>query len=602
MKRLLAAVAALSALVVAGCASSPSSNSNTTHRGGTATFALPPGTVATYIFPFVSGPVSNNIDLFQFSPFLWRPLYWYGIDGKPTINYAQSMAGPPVYSNGGRTVTVTLNRRFTWSDGKPVTNRDVEMWMNLLVNEKANYLGYSPGSIPDDISSMSFPASTPYTFSITFNKVYSQLWILYDELSEIVPIPQHAWDKTSASGTVGNYDLSAAGAKAVYTFLNAQSSDQSTYTTNPLWKTVDGPWLLSEFAPSTGAATFVPNSAYTGPGKPTISRFEELPFTSTAAEFDALRSGQLDYGYLPAEDSNQASYFKSRGYTINNWATFGFNDFFLNYTDPTAGPIFKQLYVRQAMQSLINQSAISSDIWHGQAFPTYSPIPITPTSEYLSSSLQQNPYPYSVAHAKSLLSSNGWEVVPNGTDSCVRPGTASGDCGAGIPSGAKLAFTEEVATGSAPFTAEAEAMVSSWASAGINVTIEQKSMGAIFASLAPCTSGSACAWQMANFGEPGGTPTYSPQYLPAPGPWFGTAAANNVMGYSNSRMDQLIEDTYVNSSIQAIQNVAKYAADQLPCLWQPDYYYQTSVISSTLHGALPQDPNLNLYPQYWSLS
>ena len=71
MKRLLAAVATLSALVIAGCAASPSTN--ITHRGGTATFALPPGTVATYISPFVSGPVSNNIDLFQFSPFLWRP-------------------------------------------------------------------------------------------------------------------------------------------------------------------------------------------------------------------------------------------------------------------------------------------------------------------------------------------------------------------------------------------------------------------------------------------------------------------------------------------------------------------------------------------------
>jgi hypothetical protein len=30
------------------------------------------------------------------------------------------------------------------------------------------------------------------------------------------------------------------------------------------------------------------------------------------------------------------------------------------------------------------------------------------------------------------------------------------------------------------------------------------------------------------------------------------------------------------------------------------YAYQISVISPHLHGALPQDPNLNLYPQNWS--
>jgi hypothetical protein len=40
----------------------------------------------------------------------------------------------------------------------------------------------------------------------------------------------------------------------------------------------------------------------------------------------------------------------------------------------------------------------------------------------------------------------------------------------------------------------------------------------------------------------------------------------------------------------------------LPSLWQPDYPYQLSVISKKLHGAIPQDPNLNLYPQNWTLS
>jgi peptide/nickel transport system substrate-binding protein len=534
---------------------------------------------------------------------MWRPLYWFGSNGTPSINYQQSMAGPPAYSNGGKTVTVTLNHKFTWSNGKPVTNRDVELWLNILMVEKGNYLGYSPGSIPDDLASMSFPQSTPYQFSLTFNKAYSPLWILYDELSEIVPIPQQAWDRTSSTTPVGNYDLTAAGATAVYKYLNGQATTESTYTTNPLWKVVDGPWTLNQFSTVTGASTFVPNRAYTGPGKPHIARFEELPFTSTSAEFDALRSGQLDYGYLPPEDATQAAYFRSKGYTVANWTDFGFNNFFLNYTSPNLGPVFKQLYVRQALQTLINQPQISQDIWHGYAFPTYGPIPQVPSSNYLSATLKKNPYPYSVAHAESLLRAHGWTVVANGTDTCVHPGTGADQCGANIPAGTKLAFTEEVATGSAPFLAEAEDMVSSWASAGISVTIQQKSESAIFATLEPCSSGDAgCNWQMANFGEPGSTPTYSPQYLPAPGPWFGTDASNNVMGYSNARMDQLIAATYVNGSIAAVQNLAEYAAEQLPGLWEPNYAYQISVISPKLRGAVPQDPNLNLYPQNWSVS
>ena len=374
-----------------------------------------------------------------------------------------------------------------------------------------------------------------------------------------------------------------------------------TYTTNKIWQVVDGPWNLTGFSTVTGASTFTPNKAYTGPGKPKIAKFEELPFTSTSAEFNALRSGQVDFGYLPPEDASQASYFTSRGYTVNNWTDYGFNGMLLNFTNPTAGPLLKQLYIRQAMQSLINQPQISKDIWHGFAFPTLGPIPQTPKTSFLSSTLQQNLYPYSVSHAISLLKAHGWNVVPNGTDTCAKPGTGPTQCGAGIAAGAKLSMTQEAATGSSPFLAEVEDMTSSWRSAGIRVAIQQKSQSAIFATLEPCKNGGpGCTWDIANFGQPGSTATYSPQYLPAPNPWFGTDSANNVGGYTDPKMDQLIEQTYIDGSVQATQNLAEYAAQQMPFLWEPSYAYQTSVISPHLHGALPQDPNLNLYPQNWS--
>jgi peptide/nickel transport system substrate-binding protein len=602
MKVRLAAGTLAAALIVGASASLATVSASSSSGNATVTFALPPGTTATYIFPFVSGPVSNNVDLFQFSPLLWRPLYWYGKDGQPGINYQQSLAAAPTYSNAGRTVTINLNQKFKWSDGKPVTNRDVELWMNIFVAEKQNYLAYSVGSIPDDITSMSFPASTPYQFSLTFNKAYSHLWLLYDQLSQIVPVPQQAWDRSSATGAVGNNDTTTAGATAVYNFLNKQSESESTYGSNPLWKTVDGPWQLQAFSSSTGAATFVPNKGYTGPGKPKIGRFEEVPFTSTTAEFDALRSGQIDYGYLPTEDLAQKSYFTSRGYKVVKWPDFGFNDFFLNFTNPTVGPIFKQLYVRQAMQELINQTQISKDIYHGQAVPTYGPVPISPASQYLSKALLKNPYPFSVSNAKKLLSSHGWTIHVDGTDTCAKPGTGTGECGAGISKGAQMNFTELAASGSAPFTAEVEDMQSTWSEAGIHVSLRQEGVDQVLSGLGTCQNGnSGCKWDMANFGEPGATPTYSPEYLPTPGPWFATGGANNIQGYSNAEMDALVSATDVNSAASAVQALSAYSGKQLPALWQPDYPYQLSVVSSKLHGALPQDPNLNLYPQDWTL-
>ncbi|MGH3262644.1 MAG: ABC transporter substrate-binding protein, partial [Trebonia sp.] len=201
----------------------------------TVTFALPVGEPPNYIFPLAAGNVGNNVDLFQFSPFLFRPLYWYGKGASPNINFAESMAGPPKFSNRGRTVTITLDRRYRWSDGAPVTNRDVRLWMELLTNEKQNYLGYAVGSIPDDITASSYPASSPYQFSLTFNRAYSSRWILYNQLSEITPLPAQTMDRTSASGPVGNHAATRSGAVAVYNFLDGQSKDEATYASNPLW-------------------------------------------------------------------------------------------------------------------------------------------------------------------------------------------------------------------------------------------------------------------------------------------------------------------------------------------------------------------------------
>ncbi|MGH7642571.1 MAG: ABC transporter substrate-binding protein [Candidatus Dormibacteria bacterium] len=569
---------------------------------GTVTFALPQGVTPNYIFPFAPGSVSNNVDYLQFSPLLWRPLYFFGHGTQVGIDYKESVGEAPIYSNGGKTVTVNLNRKFTWSNGKPVTNRDVELWMNIFFAEKVNWLGYAQGSIPDDITSMSFPSSNPYQFSLTFNQAYSHLWILYNQLSQIVPIPQQAWDRTSSNGPVGNYDTSTAGASAVYNFLNSQSTKLSTYGSNPIWKTVDGPWQLQSFA-TTGAATFVPNQNYTGPGKPTIAKFEEIPFTSDAAEFDALRSGQLDYGYLPVQDISQKSYFTSHGYEVANWIDYGFNDFFLNFTNPTVGPIFKQLYIREAMQKLINQPEISKDIYHGEAYPTYGPIPTQPANPYTAKVGTQNPYPYSVSGAKKLLSSHGWTVHSEGIDTCSNPGTAADQCGAGIASGAQLNFTEMVATGSQPFLAEVEDMQSSWSSAGIKVSIKQEPEGTIFSNLISCSNGDeGCQWQMGNFGEIGSTPTYSPEYLPIGTQWFATGGGTNPQGYSSPEMDSLINAAGLSSNPSAIRAIGVYAAEQLPGLWEPNYPYQESVISKKLKGALPQNANLNVLPQYWSLS
>ena len=186
-------------------------------------------------------------------------------------------------------------------------------------------------------------------------------------------MPQHASNKTSATGPVGNYDLTTAGAKAVYTFLNSEAGKLSTYNTNPLWQVVDGPFHLQLFPSS--QVTPAANKNYSGPDKPKIATVQFLSFTSDAAEYNKLLSGNIDYGYVPFNDLTSESRVKSLGYSIVPWAQAGMNYATFNYTNPTTGPLFSQLYIREVLQHITDQEGMIKAALGGSGVPTYGAVP-----------------------------------------------------------------------------------------------------------------------------------------------------------------------------------------------------------------------------------
>ena len=99
-----------------------------------------------------------------------------------------------------------------------------------------------------------------------------------------------------------------------------------------------------------------------------------------------------------------------------------------NFKDKTGNfnAIATQLYFRQAMQHLEDQAGQIKAYFNGDGDPAYGPIPDYPKSPFLPSNAATNPYPFSVTDAMSMLKANGWNVVPNGTDTCAKPGTGSG--------------------------------------------------------------------------------------------------------------------------------------------------------------------------------
>lgn len=588
-RRAAALISALAvATVIVGCGGSGGSSGSASKD---VTFALPPSSPPTAIFPLLSSAQFTNVNLNQFTKLMFLPMYWIGHGSTVlTVDTARSIANPPTWSANGRTVTVTL-KHWMWSNGTPVTARDVQFWENLVKANKDNFGGYVPGAYPDNI--VSTTVVNPTTIRFTLTKAYNHDWFLYNELSLITPLPL-AWDKTSANGPTGQADLTTAGAKAVYNYLERQTKDLTTYASNPTWQIVDGPWHLKSFS-TIGDAVFVPNKSYSGPNKPQIDRFEEVPFTSATAEIDAIRSGQgPSIGYVPLTDLNQIPFLKSQGYSVAPWPDWNMNFMAINFNNPKLGPIFKQLYIRQALQRVMNQPLLVKDAYSGYAWPDYGPVPPVPANSYVSSYAKQNPYPFSTTAAASLLSSHGWTLV-DGKRTCQRPGSGTSQCGTGIAKGTPLSFNLLFASENPPLKVAMQEYQSAAGQAGIKINLSEAPILTVFGDISPC-SGASCTWQIANYGIGW---TYFPDYYPTGEENFLTGAASNFGGYNDPTNDRLIYATLQatpakqQSALDAYQN---YLVKNLPWIWQPNYNYQISLVRKGLLGVTPQSPTLVVDP------
>lgn len=590
---LLACLATCVGFVAVGASAIPARASAATSDADV-TFALPPAVIPNYLFPIMSAAHFSNVNRYQFQALLYRPLYWFGKGDQPTINESLSLADLPVFSDGGKTVTITM-KKYDWSDGQPVTSEDVIFFMQMLEAEESIWADFVPGEFPANVVSMAAP--NPSTVVFRLNRAYSQTWFLYNELSQITPLPQHAWDKESATDAIGSYTTTTAGAKAVFNYLTREATSSSTYDTNPLWQVVDGPFKVLSFVPSVGEATLVRNMKYSGPATGSITKLQLLPFTEDAAEFNEIISGSgPDYGYVPFNDLPQLSRVKDAGYTVDPWPSWGITFINLNFVDPQYGPVFKQLYFRQAFQELVDQPAYIQHFLYGDANPTYGPVPLVPPSKFVSSQENTNPYPYSPTNAAALLRSHGWSVVPNGTDVCQRAGSGPSDCGAGVAAGTKLSISLLYNSGLEDIQEEVAALRSAASSVGINLVLSEAPFSVVVSKAIYCNKPSC--WQMDYYGQGW---YWNPGYeVPDGGAIFASTGESNGESYSNPTADRLINNIR-SGSYQDIYTYENYLAKQLPAIWMPEIDVQVSAVSNALGGALPQDPESNIYPEDWYL-
>jgi peptide/nickel transport system substrate-binding protein len=543
-----------------------------TPHAGTITWAEAPGTAPTWIFPVLPGADATVTTANDFEYEMWRPLYWYTNGVSPTEMPSMSMAYQPTYSNGGKTITIRLKPNYKWSDGQPVTSKDVLFFLDEVraaVKESgANWSQYTPNvGLPDQVIGASTPSSS--TLVLNLNKKVNPLWMTADELQLIQPMPVHAWARDSTNGPILDF-TNPANAKKIYDYLAKASGSTSTYATNPLWQVVDGPYKLTAFNNTTGAFTMVPNPAYGGPTSAKVPTLQAVPYTSDTAEFNAVLSHSIDIGYMPQTDVPQLNAVKKAGYHVFGYPDWGFTYVNYNFADKTGdfNNIINQLYIRQALAHLEDEEGYIKAFFHGAGGLAYGPIPAAPTTPYTPADALKNPFPFSVSAAGSLLKSHGWKVVPGGTSTCAKPGTGPGQCGAGIPAGTKLTFNVLYASQPA-ITGE---QLTDWASQakkiGIDIVLKSDTFNHVI-DIAddPGSPKTINDWAMADYG--GFTNTAYPTTFGI----FSTGGSYNGGFWNDPKVNQLINASVTGGNPAAVKAEAAYITAQQPSLFQPNPDY-----------------------------
>jgi peptide/nickel transport system substrate-binding protein len=584
----LAACAVAGALALAACSKSNSAGSvasttgafgsvppaSGTPHAGTITWAESPGSSPTWIFPVTPGANFSVTTTSSFQYEMWRPLYWYGDGVRPTLVPSMSLADPPVYSNGDKTVTIRLKTSYRWSDGQPVTSKDALFFIDMVraaVRESGSNWGqYAPNiGLPDQVVSASTPNAT--TLVLQLNKAVNPGWFTADGLYYIQPIPVHAWARDTPGGPLLDF-TNPANAKKIYDFLAKASGSTGTYATNPLWQVVDGPYRLTAFNNTTGAYTMAPNPGYGGPKSAKVPTLQAIPYTSDTAEFNAVLAHSIDVGYMPLADVPQLAAVKAAGYHVFGYPGWGFAYANYNFADKTGdfNNIINQLYVRQALAHLEDEEGYIKAFFHGAGGLAYGPIPSVPTSPYAPANALTNPYPYSVSAAAGLLRSHGWNVVPGGSSTCAKPGSGPGQCGAGIPAGTRLSFNVIYASDPVIFGQQLTAWASEAKKVGITISLQSGTFNhVITVANDPGSPKTINQWAVAVYGG------YTDAYYPTTMGIFNTGGSFNGGFYHNPAADRLITASTTSGNPSAVKAEAQYLTQQQPSLFQPNYDFIT---------------------------
>ncbi len=480
------------------------------------------GNCGTVILPTGIG-VSSGADITGFNPLLVDSLYnaeaagmmfqgLFWVNGNSLrIDWPRSIASSITSPDDGTTYDVKM-RPWMWSDGVPVTSADVAYAWKLILALGPVYAGYGAGGMPDIVKALKIIG--PEEFQVILQRKVNPQWFIYNGLGQLTPLPAHIWGRYSTDE------------------IYQRQSDVSFF------QVVDGP--LKPVALNVGQdMVFAPNPSWPGGGL----HFDRLIFKfveSDGSSLQQLESGELDMINVP-----MALWKAVRdlpGYDmVNMRPNLGYNFIALNFRNPKVD-FFQDVRVRQAMEDAIDQQEMIAVIDHGQGQVRYGPVaPVPPT--FLTPEMKAGQYPvgYDPEKARALLAQAGFTPGPDGILQ---------------KNGKRLSFIYLNLTGDA----QIEQMTVMTQAYLKRVGIEMKVRDIEFNQLLALLNNPHADWQAAGLGMSGSA-------YPTGEELFKTGSFENSGGYSDKRMDALIDASTDQPGLQGLYDYETYASAQQPVIF-----------------------------------
>jgi peptide/nickel transport system substrate-binding protein len=370
----LVVVLALVLVVAAGCGSQKGGGGSggKVAKGGVLRMGV--SSTIDSLNPFVSFQATST--------WVYTNIYPYLVTYDAALNFQPYFAKSWQQSADGRTWTFHTVPNAKWSDGQPLTARDIAWELSTIVKFQDDATAMLANTVTHLDSA---EATDDNTVVLHYSKAVANV---LSQLVQLAFLPQHIWEP-----------LAKGNAKGLKTYANTPAAGKPLVS--------GGPFMLTKYQKDQ-LALMQRNPNWWGP-KPNIDGVGVQIFANDDAMLTAFKHGQLD---AVSDVPSTAVQSLSGSYNLNRTPGNFFYDFIINSNPKkTSHRELLNPTVREAFEHAIDRQQIVKVALNGEGQPGTTIVPPS-TGKWHNPNVK--PLPFDLAKANQLLDGLGYKKGADG--------------------------------------------------------------------------------------------------------------------------------------------------------------------------------------------